>query len=66
MKKTQAAPAHLEPDTAAWFDCVLADYELERHHVRLLTLAAEAWDRCVEARKRLAKEPKVNVGGALG
>jgi phage terminase small subunit len=49
-------PAHLRPDTARWFCAVLDDYELEEHHVRLLILAGEAWDRCGEAREQLAKE----------
>jgi phage terminase small subunit len=47
------APQHLQPDTAAWFEAVCRDYVLEPHHIRLLTLAAEAWDRHVEARERL-------------
>lgn len=47
------APKHLRPPTRAWFDQVLTDYALEPHHVRLLTLAAEAWDRCQQAREGL-------------
>ncbi|RLP22212.1 P27 family phage terminase small subunit [Mesorhizobium sp. YM1C-6-2] len=43
-------PAHLDKTTAKWFKTVLDEYELEPHHVRLLTLAAEAWDRCQAAR----------------
>jgi phage terminase small subunit len=35
---------------------VLAGYVLEEHHVRILTLAGEAWDRCAEARERIAKD----------
>jgi hypothetical protein len=35
---------------------VLEGYLLEEHHVRLLTLAGEAWERNVEARSRLASE----------
>jgi phage terminase small subunit len=31
-------------------------WRLEEHHVRLLTLAAEAWDRCAEAREQIRKE----------
>jgi hypothetical protein len=32
---------------------VVRDYQLEQHHVRLLTLAAEAWDRAEEARETI-------------
>jgi phage terminase small subunit len=39
-----------------WFLSVLVDYVLEPHHIRLLTLAAEAWDRSQEARKQVAAE----------
>jgi phage terminase small subunit len=34
----------------------VADWALEAHHVRLLTLAAEAWDRYQQARKLIAVE----------
>jgi phage terminase small subunit len=50
------APKHLKPDTAAWFEHVLLDYELQDHHVRLLTLAAQAWDRAEQARQLLAEK----------
>jgi phage terminase small subunit len=49
-----SAPPHLRPDTAAWWQTVSADYALEQHQLRILTLAAEAWDRCTEAREALA------------
>lgn len=48
-------PAHLRPETAAWWASVVADYVLDPHHVRLLTLAAEAWDRATQAREALAE-----------
>jgi phage terminase small subunit len=47
-------PKHLERATAAWWSAVMADFDLEAHHVRLLTLAAESWDRCQQARVILA------------
>ena len=47
------APPHLDPVTARWWRAVLREYALEDHHIRLLTLAAEAWDRCQQARAAL-------------
>jgi ribosome modulation factor len=38
------APAHRRPETRRWFEHVTEEFELEQHHVRLLTLAGEAWD----------------------
>jgi hypothetical protein len=32
---------------------VLRDFDLDEHRVRLLTLAAEAWDRAQEAREAI-------------
>lgn len=53
----QAAPKHLRKATAAWWRDVLGDYEgLQPHHIRLLTLAAEAFDRTQQARETLKKE----------
>lgn len=49
-----AAPDHLEDATAEWFDSVVASYDLEPHYLRMLTLAAEAWDRSQQAREQLA------------
>ena len=44
------ALAHLKPATAQWWLDVVDEFGLEAHHERLLTLAAEAWDRCQAAR----------------
>jgi P27 family predicted phage terminase small subunit len=52
-------PKHLATATKKWWKAVVADYELEAHHVKLLTLAAEAWDRAQEARKMLAEDGPV-------
>jgi phage terminase small subunit len=49
------APSHLRPETRRWFEHVTDEFALEQHHVRLLTLAGEAWDRCVQAREALDK-----------
>lgn len=48
------APAHLREGTRRWWRTVTSTWALEEHHVRLLTAAAEAWDRLQEARERIA------------
>lgn len=48
-------PQHLATPTRRWWSSVVADYHLEPHHIRLLTLAAEAWDVCTKAREALAE-----------
>jgi hypothetical protein len=48
-----AAPKHLRTPTRKWFDTVVDDYELDGHHIRLLTLAAESWDQAQTAREVL-------------
>src|SRR5579862_5170535 len=54
-------PAHLRPATRRWCRSVLDEYDLEEHHLRLLWLAAEAWDRCTAAREALAQHGLVFV-----
>jgi len=49
-------PKHLTAASKRWWRAVLDDYALEEHHLRLLTLAAEAWDRAQQARETLAAE----------
>jgi phage terminase small subunit len=49
-------PAGLAPATARWFRAVVADYELEEHHLRLLELACRSWDRAEQARVLLDAE----------
>ncbi len=49
------APRHLQPETRKWWLSVVSEFQLEPHHVRLLTLAAESWDRCEQARKLLKR-----------
>lgn len=43
-------PAHLKPETRAWWTLVCSQYELEAHHLKLLQAAAESWDRMQSAR----------------
>jgi P27 family predicted phage terminase small subunit len=59
MPKGKRAPQHLKEKTRAWWRAVVNGYELEPHHVRLLTLAAEAWDRGQDARELVATEGAV-------
>ena len=53
MTQKPKPPSHLTDEIAVWWRSVAADYVLAPHHLRLLTLAAEAWDRVVEARKTI-------------
>jgi phage terminase small subunit len=52
---TPRPPRHLSPATRKWYASILEDFELEPHHLKLLQLAAEAWDRCEQARLALAE-----------
>jgi P27 family predicted phage terminase small subunit len=58
MKATQRreAPAYLQPTTRAWWESVVSRWDLEEHHVRLLTLAAESWDRGQQAREAILRD----------
>lgn len=67
MPKTDPKPPkYLAPATKKWWKSVISRWVLEEHHVRLLTLAAGAWDRAEQARELLAKhglvfmDPKLN------
>jgi phage terminase small subunit len=48
-------PQHLAPATRKWWSSVVAEFELQPHHLRLLTLACQAWDRGEQARAELEK-----------
>jgi P27 family predicted phage terminase small subunit len=54
-KSTIKPPSHLRAETKKWFTSVLDDYELEDHHIRLLILACESWDRATQARETIAE-----------
>jgi P27 family predicted phage terminase small subunit len=49
-------PEHLSEDMRSWWRQITEIFILENHHVRLLQLACEAWDRQVAARQILAEE----------
>jgi P27 family predicted phage terminase small subunit len=46
-------PSHLSKESAAWFKHTVALYDMDEHHIKLLTLACESWDRGTQARKGL-------------
>ena len=56
MVNNARPPGHLRAATRRWFAAVVADYDLDPHHVRLLTLAAEAWDRGQQAREVIDRD----------
>jgi phage terminase small subunit len=55
-KKKPRAPKHLRPETGRWWSSVQAEFVLEPHHTRLLTMASESFDRAQEARERIAQD----------
>lgn len=55
-KRKPKAPGHLSEAAAAWWRSVVDTYALEDHHLRLLTLACQAWDRGEQARAILATD----------
>ena len=46
-------PRHLSAAATRWFRAILADFELDEHHLTLLQCAAEQWDVKELARKSL-------------
>jgi P27 family predicted phage terminase small subunit len=52
------APSHLSAESQTFFDYAIYEYTagFDQHHVKLLTLACEAWDRSVQARKLIEKD----------
>jgi hypothetical protein len=49
-------PSHLKKDTKKWISKILDTYELEDHHVKLLILAGECWDRITQARAEVKRK----------
>lgn len=60
------APRHLRAATRRWWEHVTGTWQLEQHHVRLLTLACEAWDRCADAREVIARDGLTTTTAAGG
>ena len=55
-ERMPSAPSHLNAPTKKWWKVVVAEYALLPHHLRLLQLAGESWDRGAAARKVLARK----------
>jgi phage terminase small subunit len=53
------APKHLKLPTRRWVEQVVAEYVLEQHHLRVLLLAAQAWDQGQDAREALVQHGAV-------
>jgi P27 family predicted phage terminase small subunit len=51
-----APPTHLSLSARKWWQTTLERYVLEEHHLRLLQLCCEAWDRSQTAREQLERE----------
>jgi P27 family predicted phage terminase small subunit len=56
IKSTPVAPKHLRKESANFFNSVMADYQLDEHHVILLTKACESLDRLEEAREIIKRD----------
>jgi phage terminase small subunit len=53
--QAQEPPRHLRAPTRRWFRSVAKEFALEAHHVRLLRLACETFDRGERAREVLSR-----------
>lgn len=47
-------PEHLSDEMKDWWRSVVEDFELDTHHLKLLKLACESYDRAEQARIHLA------------
>lgn len=50
------APLFLRGETRRWWEDTANRWELEPHHIRLLTMAAQTWDRWQQARLVIAEK----------
>jgi P27 family predicted phage terminase small subunit len=51
-----APPSHLSPSARQWWQATVEMYVLQEHHLRLLQLLCEGWDRAQAAREQLDRE----------
>ncbi len=59
MGDTPKAPAHLSPEAARWWSSVVAGWDLDAHHLHLLTAAAEQLDVRAVASEAVGKDGAV-------
>jgi P27 family predicted phage terminase small subunit len=57
-------PPHLSESSRQWWRTTVETYVLHEHHLRLLQLACEAWDRGQAARAQLDQEGLTVAGRA--
>ncbi len=55
-ERLPSAPSHLSAATKKWWKSVVNDYALQPHHLRLLQMAGESWDRAQAARKVIGRD----------
>ena len=49
-------PKYLRIATKKWIKQILADYELESQHIKILIQAGETWDRILQATETIEEE----------
>jgi len=54
--KLPPAPEHLSEEAVAWWARINTDYTLSSHHLKLLQVACESWDRAQQARRTIDLE----------
>ena len=54
--KPPRPPKHLSASTRRWWSDVVANFEMEEHHLKILTGAGELWDRAQEAGATVKRE----------
>lgn len=55
-RQSPRAPTHLSKKTREWWQKIVEAYQFEEFELRLLTAAAEAWDRKEKAREAVEKD----------
>ena len=44
-------PDHLSAESQTWWRQIVLDFDFEAHHLKLLQVTCEAWDRAQQARR---------------